>query len=429
VNLVTQERDDQAVTSAEELAQRAEELAGRADELARNAESMAASGEDIARLERELADLEEEKRQLDADFATVRAQLGSGVGAEAGGEDEFGAHGGDERWTDWRHRHHDHHRRRGPWYDWERDPSGIGGMAAAMASRMSVFSSRLGATVSEAFSTIRPRAVDTVEQTLTVDGPVSVRIDNFSGAVAVRAGAEGSVTARAERSAPRDIDLNDIGLDVRDEGAGRIAVVCSGSGAAWFARHARLTVTVPVGTPTEVSTSGGNVRVDGTGAAVQARTAGASINVSATAGEAAVETVGGSIHVADHDGPVSAKTLGGSIHLAGHLDGLVLAETQGGSVTIHGADGTVRASTNGGSVNVSGRLVGDSTLRTSGGAVTVAVPSGNQLRVDGRSTAASSDFPEVAAQRGRLDGVLGDGSDGSVSLRTVGGTVSLRRLA
>ena len=94
---------------------------------------------------------------------------------------------------------------------------------------------------------------------------------------------------------------------------------------------------------------------------------------------------------------------------------------------MHGVDGTVRASTNGGSVHVSGRLRGECTLRTTGGSVSVTVPADSQLRVDGRGTGASSDFPEVSAQRGRLEGVLGDGSDGSVSLRTAGGSVTLRR--
>ena len=88
-----------------------------------------------------------------------------------------------------------------------------------------------------------------------------MRVENFSGWVAVRTGGDDVVTAIAERYAPRDADLDDITLDIRPDGAGRVAVVCAGTGTSWFARHARLTVTVPRGSASEVSTSGGTVTV------------------------------------------------------------------------------------------------------------------------------------------------------------------------
>ena len=404
----------QAMSAAEALAQRAEELAARADELARQAESVAQSDEEIARLEKELAALEEEKRRLDREFA----ELGAGADEHAGPGDENRAGEG----AGWGHDHgwHGH----GDYAGF----SGFSGFASTMASRLSALGARLGETMSDAFGSMHLRATDTVERSMAVDGPVAVRVENFSGWVAVRAGREGAVTAVAERYAPRDADLDDITLEIRADGPGRVAVRCASTGTSWFARGARLTVMVPPGSASEVSTQGGTINVDGTAAAVQARTAGGSIHVSGTAGEAHTETVGGSIHVADHDGSVHAHTLGGSIHLAGHLSGGIDAETQGGSITIQGVDGAVRAGTNGGSVNVSGRLRGECTLRTSGGSVTVAVPADNQLRVDGKGTGASSDFAEVSAHRGRLDGVIGDGSDGEVRLRTAGGSVNLRRL-
>src|SRR4051812_48185969 len=281
--------------------------------------------------------------------------------------------------TDWPGR--DHYHRHTRWHGWDH-----------MASRLSMIGARLGETMSETFASMPPRASDTVERSVPVEGPVSVRVENFAGWVVVRAGAGDTVTAVAERYAPHHLDLPDITLDVRQDDAKRVEVVCSASGAAWFARHARLTVSVPAGSAVEVSTSGGTVTVERTGAAVRARTAGGSVYLTGCSGDSSAETIGGSIHVTEHDGPVRARTLGGSIRISGHLNGTVEAETQGGSITI-------------------------------------LVPQISRLKVDGRGTGAVSDFPEVVAHLGRLEGMLGDGADGTLTMRTAGGSVSLRRMA
>src|SRR5205823_5000177 len=192
--------------------------------------------EEIARLERELAALEEEKRRLDEEFAAV------GAGFEDHSQHQEGA---EEPWKEGACWYRGRSRARTRWTGWDQDPQGFAGFAAAMASRLSVIGARLGETMSDAFSGMHFRATDTIERSVPVDGPVAVRVENFAGWVAVRPGPDDAVSAVAERYAPRDADLSEITLDVRPDGPGRVAVVCAGTGAAWFARHARLTVSVP----------------------------------------------------------------------------------------------------------------------------------------------------------------------------------------
>jgi DUF4097 and DUF4098 domain-containing protein YvlB len=110
------------------------------------------------------------------------------------------------------------------------------------------------------------------------------------------------------------------------------------------------------------------------------------------------------------------------------LAGNVEATTAGGSIQIDGADrATVIASTSGGSIRIRGRLAGHSRVRTAGGSVSVAIPSDNQLHVDAKGTSCSCDFAELEAKRGRIHGTLGDGSDGTIELRTSGGSVGLSK--
>jgi DUF4097 and DUF4098 domain-containing protein YvlB len=110
------------------------------------------------------------------------------------------------------------------------------------------------------------------------------------------------------------------------------------------------------------------------------------------------------------------------------LTGTVDAETMGGSVRIEGVDGSVRAQTMGGSVHASGRFSGDCSLSTVGGSVTVGLAPGSNVKVDATGNSSSTDVAGLQATRGRIEGTVGDGSDGSISLRTSGGSVRVHTI-
>jgi hypothetical protein len=59
--------------------------------------------------------------------------------------------------------------------------------------------------------------------------------------------------------------------------------------------------------------------------------------------------------------------------------------------------------------------------------VAVSIPSDSQLHVDAKGSSVSSDFPDLDTQRGHITGTLGDGSDGTIELRTSAGAVALRK--
>lgn len=390
--------EHERVNRAEELAERARELSAQAARVAEHAADTAQSEERLLQLERELADLDEEERKLDEEFANLRADDGEESPGRAAGDAEDTTR---PRSTDW-----------------------ATGWADRFAEKMEAFGARIGEAMSSAFSS-RPFGLsDTVEREVTVDAPTPVDIDTFAGKVTVRSGASDRVRVVVERHGWNETDRDDITVDVdRDERG--VHVRCA-SARGYGHRWASVDVEVPPTSPTSITTQGGSIRVESVGGPVTASTRGGAIRVDGAAGEAKLDTLGGPISLSAHTGPVSARTKGGSLRLSGKLTDHVDAETMGGSISIEGVDATVRAQTMGGSVTASGRFRGESSISTVGGSVNVALVRTSNVRVEGSGTSASAEVDGLTVSRGRIDGMVGDGSDGTLRLRTAGGSVRVQ---
>jgi hypothetical protein len=371
------------VNRSEELARRARELAARAEELARHAHDAGEVDEELTKLEAELAALDEEQARLDG-------ELGDFVNPPQESEPI-------------------------------RDPD------EGFTIRLGNIGERIADIVNVALGAVKVGAVDVVEHDIVIgDEPLPLHVESFAGSIAVNTGNAGNIHVHAERRGVDAEDLRKITVDVErgDDGIH----VHARSASERLGRHwVQLTITVPPGTPTRLRTRGGSVRVEGTGAAARVHTGGGSIRTTGVAGHAELETAGGSIRVDEQDGPVTAKTIGGAIRITGRAPGIE-AITIGGSIRIEGADGPVVASTKGGSISLSGHLEGACSLDTAGGSITVALDDETSLEVEASGSSASSDFESLSASGGRLQGSIGDGSHGRLSVRTVAGAVRIKRL-
>lgn len=371
------------MTEADDIARRAREISARAERIAEDSSDAAALREELDRLDAELAQLDEEQRRLDAELADR----------------------GDRPTT-------------GPF-----ETSSRPAWAETVFDLVSDVTERVTALSSTGWPW---RSSETVERSVAVTAVTPVVIENPTGAIKVQTGDADVVAVTAELFAPSAHLLEEMSVTAELEGA-EVVVRCD-----WpdhrHGRRARLTVTVPSGTPVRAKTSGGSINVKQTNGPATVSTRGGSIKIVGAYGDVDARTAGGSIRVDDHTGPVHAVTSGGSLTLAGVLTGTVEAKTAGGSVEIDGADhATVVASTSGGSIRVRGRLSGHSRLRTAGGSVTVSIPSDSQVHVDGKGSSSSCDFPDLDAQRGRIRGTLGDGSEGTIEFRTSAGSVTLSK--
>jgi hypothetical protein len=130
---------------------------------------------------------------------------------------------------------------------------------------------------------------------------------------------------------------------------------------------------------------------------------------------------GARLQVSTGGGAITTRRMGAQVLRSG-----------GGAISALEGDGTVEARTGGGSVEVSGRLRGSSHVTTGGGSVHVAIPGDSRLRVDASTGggSAKNEFGLTVDGRGarRMSGTLGDGSEGSLELRTGGGSLQLTRL-
>ena len=379
----------EGLNRAEQLAARARDLAARAEQISQQAADAGQSEEQLAQLERELAQLDEEERSLDAEFDTVF---------------------GDDR----EHPQADDAPR-------GRAEDRLSGWADRLTERMESFGDRFSEAMSAAFSARPFGKHDTVERDLAVDAALPVSVHNFAGKIEVKAGGSDRVHVTALRHGWTEGDRDAITVDIdRDDGGVHIrARSAFPQGHRW----ANLTVTVPATSPLLLATQGGSIWVDDVGGPVVGETRGGSVHVNGAVGDSSLETMGGSVTVTGHQGPVTARTKGGSVKVEGTLTGTVDASTLGGSIRIDGVDGTVRAETMGGSVQVSGRLRGVCCLTTAGGSVSARLASGSNVVVDATGHSASTDVPGLTATRGRIEGTVGTGADGTVTLRTSGGSV------
>lgn len=215
---------------------------------------------------------------------------------------------------------------------------------------------------------------------------------------------------------------------------------------------AEVTLNVPYRQNLNLSTSGGDIRIDRLQGKLDAATSGGEIDAGDIDGSVDLATSGGRIRLQQSSGPVTAATSGGSIQFGsvagaveartsggririGEAGATVSAATSGGSIEVGRAAGAVQAQTSGGSVEVSlaGQTDADSELRTSGGSVTVYLPDGFQADLSAKSFGGgvTSDFPELvvdnSAGGGKLEQSFNGGGPDMV-LRTSGGSIRIRRL-
>jgi len=141
-------------------------------------------------------------------------------------------------------------------------------------------------------------------------------------------------------------------------------------------------------------------------------------------------TGGGSMVLRGMAGGVDVDVGGGSVDAA-NLRGAMRLHTGGGSIRAERCDGTIDAETGGGSIHIEAALHGKNHIETGGGSVHLAIPAASKLAVDGSTGAGSihNDFglPVEGQVSRRLSGRIGDGSGGSLDIRTGAGSIELAR--
>jgi hypothetical protein len=296
---------------------------------------------------------------------------------------------------------------------------------------------------------IEPRPEGRFQQTLSVSGPVQLRVATGSGSIRVRQGDSNSVRIQAQIRADsrgdaalvREIEQNPpirqsgntitIGTEVRN----------------WDHVSISYEVTVPEQTQVGARTGAGAVAVYGVAGPVDAASGSGSVNAENIGARVLVKSGAGSIAVSRAGGDVNAITGSGALEL-NDIKGSAEAETGSGSISVSGATGRVRAHTGSGRVRVakanadvdaktgSGGIEVDGhpksarwELRTSSGSVTVSLPSGTGFELDaysgsGRISTAHPLTRTDASGKHELRGLVGR-AENRVFIRTTSGSVRI----
>jgi len=187
--------------------------------------------------------------------------------------------------------------------------------------------------------------------------------------------------------------------------------------------HRNYHVRVPEKFNLDVSTSGGDMIVEGVTGTIELNTSGGDIEMTKMAGQCRVRTSGGDLIFKDISGALEAHTSGGDVDLT-DIFAETNVQTSGGDITLMNCKNTVSLQTSGGDIDIR-QVAGNLAAATSGGDITVSGCQGQtSLSTSGGDIQMSKIGGQIAASTsgGDIDGSdFGD----AINVRTSGGEISL----
>ena len=250
----------------------------------------------------------------------------------------------------------------------------------------------LSIVAAAAVASASPNATLTTTSDFKTAAHATIDVESSGGGVELTRGPAGAVHVVAERTAETEDAARRLEVVTRLEG-NTVHVQFRHVGN-MRNESVSFRIAAPADSRIEVQTAGGRVAARGFGGGIH------------------VETGGGGVQVADARGPVRLRS-------------------GGGSIAVERVVGSVEVDTGGGSVHVQGTLRGENHVRSGGGSIHVAIPGDDKLEVDASTGGGSArnDFglSSDGERHGRFHGRIGDGSAGSLELRTGGGSIELDR--
>ncbi|HQT91430.1 MAG TPA: DUF4097 family beta strand repeat-containing protein [Candidatus Kryptobacter bacterium] len=189
-------------------------------------------------------------------------------------------------------------------------------------------------------------------------------------------------------------------------------------------RDLRFEFYVPKDFNVDLTTSGGDVRIDGAlqGDAAM-HTSGGDLTLDGVSGGVNGKTSGGDITVRDIEGVADLATAGGDIHVDHAAKDLKIS-TSGGDISVRTVDENLSATTSGGDMNIA-KVGGNLSASTSSGDVTVGNVGGNvSLSTSGGDITLTSGKGKISANTSGGDVSITD-VVGSANVSSSGGTVKV----
>jgi hypothetical protein len=264
---------------------------------------------------------------------------------------------------------------------------------------------------------VTTQASDTVDKSLATTVS-QVEVDMFNGAIEIRPGPDGTVSATVTRTgtgadkaaALADAQKIDVTLTETD-GVAVLKATYTPDPQKPDTRGASAVVTVPAASVLVLKTSNGAITMSGVTGTTVADTSNAAITATGPMEALRAKTSNGKISVVD-----------------GH--GLISLESSNAAVDVKASEAVVQVETSNGGITFAGSLaVGSSRLHTSNAPVAVTLPKDAAFTVDAQTSNAkiSNDFPVSGGSStdDRVAGTVGGGGGATLVIETSNGEIRL----
>jgi hypothetical protein len=298
-----------------------------------------------------------------------------------------------------------------------------------------------------------PAVEGSFEKTLSVSGPVQLRVATGAGGISVRRGPDSSVRVRArirasqnwrwsEKEAAARVHEIEQNPPIRQTGN----IITIGTEVQrWDNVAISYELTVPERTqvnagsgsgqvevydlkgPADLHTGSGGIRAESIGGPVGARTGSGTINVMGAQGDVTASTGSGGLELSRIEGAVEAHTGSGHITISG-ATGRLHADAASGGVTVRNAQRDLEVRSGSGSITIDGTPnAAHWEAQTGSGGITVSLPAGTGFELDahtGSGSVSTSHQVTVSGtiRRNELRGVVGKAGN-LLRLRTGSGNI------
>ena len=254
------------------------------------------------------------------------------------------------------------------------------------------------------------------DRTLSVNGPVTLRVSTGSGYIRVSPGSDNQVhiVGRVKSSnnswlgwgGSADDAVAKVASNPPIDQAGNIIRVGDDHGSDWF-HHVSIDyeITTPANTMLVAESGSGDLQLSNINGTVKAHTGSGAIRADKLGSGSRLETGSGSIDANNLMGSTTLQTGSGEIHAQLGSAGDVVAGTGSGDIKLENIQGGVKAETGSGSLEISGQPTAPWKLETGSGGILLRLGANAHFTLDAETGSGSvkSDPPLTMTTHGSID--------------------------
>ncbi|MDX6458184.1 MAG: hypothetical protein QOE55_1881 [Acidobacteriaceae bacterium] len=251
------------------------------------------------------------------------------------------------------------------------------------------------------------------DRTLSVNGPVTLRVSTGSGYIRVSPGSDNQVHVVGHVKSNNtwwggssDDAVAKVAANPPIDQAGNIIRVGDDHGNDWT-RHVSIDyeITTPANTMLVAQSGSGDLQLSNINGTVKASTGSGSIHAEKLGSGSRLETGSGTIDASSLMGSTTLQTGSGEIHAQLGSAGDVVAGTGSGDIKLENVQGAVKAETGSGSLDISGQPTAPWKLETGSGEISLRLGNNAHFTLDAETGSGSvkSDPPLTITTHGSID--------------------------